>query len=135
MFGLPHAALNEALKKEVERLKVATGEMMSHSESFNLGMHQMPYNNNPSAYFPITQQQQQQPGQAGHHNMQLPAFNHSQSSMPTHHLHQSNSHSLSDIMQNGPVGQLQGLDISNKIPSIVKSEGPSLSASESSTTF
>ncbi|KAK9940980.1 hypothetical protein M0R45_017611 [Rubus argutus] len=105
--------------------------MMSHSESFNLGMHQMPYNNNPSAYFPITQQQ---PG-AGHQNMQLPPFNHSQSSMPTHHLHQSNSHSLSDIMQNGPVGQLQGLDISNKIPSIVKSEGPSLSASESSTTF
>lgn len=125
-------ALNEALKKEVERLKVATGEMMSHSESFNLGMHQMPYNNNPSAYFPITQQQ---PGPAGHQNMQLPPFNHSQSSMPTHHLHQSNSHSLSDIMQNGPVGQLQGLDISNKIPSIVKSEGPSLSASESSTTF
>ncbi|KAM5582975.1 transcription factor RF2b [Rosa sericea] len=125
-------SLNEALKKEVERLKVATGEMMSHSESFNLGMHQMPYNNNPSVYFPITQQQ---PGPAGHQNMQLPPFNHSQSSMPSNHLHQPNSHTLSDIMQNGPVGQLQGLDISNKMPHLVKSEGPSLSASESSTTF
>ncbi|XP_050368335.1 transcription factor RF2b-like [Argentina anserina] len=123
-------ALNEALKKEVERLKVATGEMMSHSESFNLGMQQMPYNNKPSAYFPITQQQ---PGPAGNQNMQLPSFNHSQSSMPSNHLHQPNS--LSDIMQNGPVGQLQGLDIGNKMPHLVKSEGPSLSASESSTTF
>ncbi|XP_004296017.1 PREDICTED: transcription factor RF2b-like [Fragaria vesca subsp. vesca] len=124
-------ALNEALKKEVERLKFATGEMMNHSESFNLGMQQMPYNNNQSAYFPITQQQ---PGPAGHQNMQMPPFNHSQSSMPSN-LHQPNSHTLSDIMQNGPVGQLQGLDISNKMPHLVKSEGPSLSASESSTTF
>lgn len=131
LFGLHHAALNEALKKEVERLKVATGEMMNHSESFNLGMQQMPYNNNPSAYFPITQQQ---PGPAGHQNMQMPPFNHSQSSMPSN-LHHPNSHTLSDIMQNGPVGQLQGLDISNKMPHLVKSEGPSLSASESSTTF
>ncbi|KAL6203561.1 hypothetical protein ACLB2K_027261 [Fragaria x ananassa] len=124
-------ALNEALKKEVERLKVVTGEMMNHSESFNLGMQQMPYNNNPSAYFPITQQQ---PGPAGHQNMQMPPFNHSQSSMPSN-LHHPNSHTLSDIMQNGPVGQLQGLDISNKMPHLVKSEGPSLSASESSTSF
>ncbi|KAI5321529.1 PREDICTED: mRNAion factor [Prunus dulcis] len=123
-------ALNEALKKEVERLKIATGEMMSPSESFNLGMHQMPYNH-PSAYFPL----QQQPGPAGHQNMQMPQFNHSQSNMPTHHLHQSNSHTFSDIMQNGPVGQLQGLDIGTKGAPLVKSEGPSLSASGSSTTF
>ncbi|KAL5582856.1 hypothetical protein UlMin_015298 [Ulmus minor] len=122
-------ALNEALKKEVERLKVATGEMMNHSESFNLGMHQMSYN--PSAYFPHPQQQ----GPAGQQNMQLPPFNHSHSSMSAQHLNQSNTLPLSEILQNDPVGRLQGLDISSKGSSIVKSEGPSLSASESSTTF
>lgn len=122
------AALNETLKKEVERLKVATGEMMSPVESFNLGMHQMPYNQ--SGYFPLPQQ-----GPISHHNMQLPPFNHSQASVSAHHLHQSNPHHHSDILQNDPVGRLQGLDISSKGPPIVKSEGPSLSASESSTTF
>ncbi|KAG2669823.1 hypothetical protein I3843_14G052100 [Carya illinoinensis] len=121
-------ALNEALKKEVERLKVITGEIMSPSESFNLGMHQMPYT--PSTFFPIPQQ----PGAAGHQNMQFP-FNHPQSSMSTHQLHQSNSHPLSEMMQNDPLGRLQGLDISGKGPSLVKSEGPSLSASGSNSTF
>ncbi|KAM1055542.1 hypothetical protein FF1_029073 [Malus domestica] len=124
-------ALNEALKKEVERLKIATGERMSPSDSFNLGMHQMPYNH-PSAYFPL----QQQPGPASHQTMQLRQFNHSQSSMPTQHLHQSNSHThLSDMLQNGPVGQLQGLDIGSKGAPIGKSEGPSLSASEKGSPF
>ncbi|KAM1226487.1 hypothetical protein ACFX13_005940 [Malus domestica] len=124
-------ALNEALKKEVERLKIATGEMMSASDSFTLGMHQMPYNH-PSAYFPL----QQQPGPASHQTMHLPQFNHSQSSMPTQHLHQANSRThLSDMLQNGPVGQLQGLDIGSKGAPLVKSEDPSLSASESSSTF
>ncbi|KDP45689.1 hypothetical protein JCGZ_17296 [Jatropha curcas] len=122
-------ALNEALKKEVERLKVATGEIMSPAESFNLGMHQMPYT--PSNFFPHPQQ----PGPAGHPNMQLPPLAHSQPSMPSHPLHQTNSHALSEMMQNDPLGRLQGLDISSKAPNIVKSEGPSLSASESSSTF
>lgn len=122
-------ALNEALKKEVERLKFATGEMMSPSESFNLGMHQMPYN--PSGYFSLPQQA----GSAGHQNMQMLPFNHSQASMSAHHMQQSNSHPLTDLLQNDPVGRLQGLDISSKGSSLVKTEGPSLSASESSATF
>ncbi|PON66157.1 Basic-leucine zipper transcription factor [Trema orientale] len=121
-------ALNEALKKEVERLKVATGEIMSPSESFNLGMHQMSYNS--SGYFPLPQQV----GHSGHQNMQLP-FNNSQASMSAHHLQQSNSHNFSELLQSDPVGRLQGLDISSKGSSVVKSEGPSLSASESSATF
>ncbi|XP_062081604.1 transcription factor RF2b-like [Humulus lupulus] len=121
-------ALNEALKKEVERLKIATGEMMNHSESFNMGMHQMSYNS--SNYFPVPQQG----GHSGHQNMQLP-FNHSQATMSAHHLQQSNSHNITEFLQNDPVGRLQGLDISNKGSSIVKSEGSSLSASESSATF
>ncbi|KAL3574582.1 hypothetical protein D5086_025195 [Populus alba] len=122
-------ALNEALKKEVERLKIATGEMLSPSDSYNLGMHQMPFTR--SNFFPLPLQ----PGPAGHPNMQLPSFTHSPSSMSTRHIHQVDSQSLSDYMQNDPLGRLQGLDISNKGSNIVKSEGPSLSASESSTTF
>lgn len=122
-------ALNEALKKEVERLKVATGELMSATESFNLGMHQMPFSG--STFIPIPSQS----GPSGHQNMQLPPFGHSPSSMPTHQLQQTNSHQLSELLQNDQLGRLQGLDISSKGSTVVKSEGPSLSASESSTTF
>jgi len=121
-------ALNEALKKEVERLKMATGEMMSPSESFSMGMHQMQFA--PSTFFPHPQQQ----GPAGHQSMQLP-FSHSQSSMSTHQMHQSNSYALSEMMQNDHLRRLQGLDISSQGSSLVKSEGPTLSASESSSTF
>ncbi|KAL9344902.1 hypothetical protein Peur_062577 [Populus x canadensis] len=39
-----HDALNEALKKEIERPKFATGEIMAPTDSYNLGMHHMPYN-------------------------------------------------------------------------------------------
>ncbi|OMP02299.1 hypothetical protein COLO4_11212 [Corchorus olitorius] len=122
-------ALNEALKKEVERLKIATGEMMSPSESFSLGMHHMPYT--ASTFLPIPPQH----GAAGHQNMALPNFTGSQSSMSTQHIPQTNPHHLSDIMQNDPLGRLQRLDISSKGSNLVKSEGPSISASESSTTF
>ncbi|XP_020237662.1 transcription factor RF2b [Cajanus cajan] len=122
-------ALNEALKKEVERLKVATGEIMSHTESFNLGMHQMPFTG--SNFVPIPPQS----GPPGHQNIQMPPFGHSPSTMATHQMHQTSSHPLSEILQNDQLGRFQGLDISSKGSTLVKSEGPSLSASESSTTF
>jgi hypothetical protein len=32
------------LKKEIERLKFATGEIMAPTDSYNLGMHHIPYN-------------------------------------------------------------------------------------------
>ncbi|OIW04412.1 hypothetical protein TanjilG_32604 [Lupinus angustifolius] len=122
-------ALNEALKKEVERLKVATGEMMSPTDSFNLGMHQMQFTG--SNFFPIPPQS----GPSGQQNMQLPPFGHAPSSIPTHQLQQTNSHSLSESLQNDQLGRFQGLDISSKGSALVKSESSSLSASESSTTF
>ncbi|RDX70625.1 Transcription factor RF2b, partial [Mucuna pruriens] len=115
-------ALNEALKKEVERLKLATGEIMSHTESFNLGMHQMPYTG--SNFVPIPPQS----GSSGHQNMHMPSFGHSPSTMATHQLHQTSSHLLSEILQNDQLGRFQGLDISSKGSTLVKSEGPSLSA-------
>ncbi|KAI9118012.1 hypothetical protein K1719_010344 [Acacia pycnantha] len=123
-------ALNEALKKEVERLKIATGEMMSPSESFNLGMHQMQFT--ASNFFPLPPQS----GPPGHQSMQLPSFNHSSSmAAHQHQLQQTNSHHFCEMMQNDQLGRFQGLDISSKGSPVVKSEGPSLSASESSTTF
>ncbi|KAG6607373.1 Transcription factor RF2b, partial [Cucurbita argyrosperma subsp. argyrosperma] len=125
-------ALNEALKNEVERLKVATGETSGASDSFNLGgMPHMPYL--ASSFFPL----HQQPGSAGTHNMlQMPLYGHSSSNMSIHPLHhQLNSHQFSDTMQSDPLGRLQGLDISSNGSPLVKSEVPSLSASESSATF
>ncbi|KAJ7964320.1 transcription factor RF2b-like [Quillaja saponaria] len=122
-------ALNEALRKEVEMLKIATGEIMNPSESFNLGIQQVPFT--AANFFPV----QQHLGPSGHQNMQFPQFNNSQSGMSTQQLHQSNSHTLTDIMQNDQLGRMQGLDISSKGSHLVKPEGPSLSASESSTTF
>ncbi|CAJ1970771.1 unnamed protein product [Sphenostylis stenocarpa] len=122
-------ALNEALKKEVERLKVATGEMMSPTESFNLGMHHMPFTGSTFGSIPS------QSGPSGHQNIQLSPFGHSPSTMRTHQLHQTTSHPLTDLLQNDQLGRFQGLDISSKGSTLVKTEGPSLSASESSTTF
>ncbi|RDY07524.1 Transcription factor RF2b, partial [Mucuna pruriens] len=122
-------ALNDALMKEVERLKIATGEALNQSESFNMGMHQMPYAG--STFFSIPPHS----GPPGHQNIQFPPFGHSPSSMPTHQLQQTNSHQFSDTLQNDQLGRLQGLDISSKGSPIVKSEGPSISANESSTTF
>lgn len=121
-------ALSEALMKEVDRLKIATGETVNPSESFSLQMHHMPYT--ASTFLPIPPQLA-----VGHQNMQLPNFTGSQSSMSIHHLPQKNPHHLSDIVQNDSLGRLQGLDISSKGSNLVKAEGPSISASESSTTF
>ncbi|TKY47255.1 Transcription factor RF2b [Spatholobus suberectus] len=122
-------ALNDALMKEVERLKIATGEALNPSESFNLGMPQMPFAGSNFFSIPLHS------GPAGHQNMQLPPFGHSPSGVPTYQLQQTNSHQISDILQNDQLGRLQGLDISSKGTPVVKSEGPSISANESSTTF
>ncbi|KAJ4824282.1 hypothetical protein Tsubulata_040818 [Turnera subulata] len=122
-------ALNEALKKEVERLKIATGEMMTPTESYNLGMHHFPYNQSP--YFPP----QPQPRPADTHNMRMPQFHQFQSNMSMPHqpvVNTCHSNAFSGMLQQDPLTQLQGLDISNRSTLLVKSEGPSLSASESS---
>jgi len=47
-------------------------------------------------------------------------------------MEMSNSQSVSDFLQNG---RMQGLEISSNSSSLVKSEGPSLSASESSSAY
>ncbi|KAL4291495.1 hypothetical protein GQ457_14G018040 [Hibiscus cannabinus] len=123
-------ALNEALKKEVERLKMATGEMSTPTDNFNLGMHHMSFSQ--SSFFPP------QPRQVESQNMQMPAFHPLQSNMLTANqsvVAASNSHAFADMMQQDPLGRLQGLDISSRDTHLVKSEGPSISAGESSGTL
>ncbi|KAA8533978.1 hypothetical protein F0562_031495 [Nyssa sinensis] len=126
-------ALNEALKQEVERLKIATGEMTSASDSYNLGMHHAPYIQ--SSFF----SHQPQPGPSDPQNIQMSQFHPLQSNMSTHQHHllsAAHSQAFSEMLQQqDPLGRLQGLDISGRGSHFVKSEGPSISASESSSTF
>jgi regulator of replication initiation timing len=124
-------ALNEALKQEVERLKMATGDLSNPSDIFNFGMQHIPSFHHPSSLFTLTQAQvqQQQPHQSQHQH-------HTQSFSQFHH--QSPFHipnSLPDMMHQESIGRLQGLDISRGPSVVVKSESSSISASESSSTF
>ncbi|XP_072998161.1 transcription factor RF2b-like [Typha latifolia] len=119
-------ALNEALKQEVERLKIATGEMTNLGDTYNMGLQHVPFN---QSFFTHTQQQQVQ-----HQGMQLQhQFHQSQPNIPNHQL-LPHPNALPDMMQQEPFRGLQGLDIS-KGSIVVKSESSSISASESSSTF
>lgn len=125
-------ALNEALKQEVERLRIATGEISAPSETFNLAMQHIPYNQ--PAFF--SQQPQSAPNDS--QNVQMPQFHHHQTGMSTqrHPIFASaQGQGLLDSLQQDPLGRFQGLDISRGGSHLVKSEGPSISASESSSTF
>ncbi|KAH1038052.1 hypothetical protein J1N35_039795 [Gossypium stocksii] len=111
-------ALNEALKKEVERLKTATGEITAPTDTFNLGMHHVSYAQ--SSFFPPQ-------------NTQLPPFHPFQSNLLTS-ASNTNSHALANMMQQDPLGLLQGLDTGSRGSPFVKSESPSICAAESSGT-
>ncbi|KAE8714767.1 Transcription factor VIP1 [Hibiscus syriacus] len=125
-------AFSEQLKKEVETLKIATGEETTPTDAFNLGMHNIPYTQ--SSFFPP----QPQNIQIDIQNIQMPPFHPFQSntfttSQPV--VGASYSHLFSDMMQQDPLGQLQGLDINSRDSHSVKSDGSSISASESSGTL
>ncbi|KAL4310292.1 hypothetical protein GQ457_01G038920 [Hibiscus cannabinus] len=97
-------ALNEALKKEVERLKTATGEITTATDTFNLGMNHISYTQ--SSFFPSQ-------------NIQMPPFHPSQSHLLTPcpsvvAASNSNLHAFADVMQQDPLGLLQGLDIGSR---------------------
>ncbi|XP_076908970.1 transcription factor RF2b-like [Bidens hawaiensis] len=95
------AQLSDALKQEVERLRIATGES---SDGYNLGIQY----NQPNFF---GNQKQKEPPQY-------------------HHL------VAATAAQGDPLGRFQGLDINNIGGSRpIKSEGVSVSASESSGTF
>ncbi|XP_027110614.1 transcription factor RF2b-like [Coffea arabica] len=124
-------ALNEALKQEVERLRIATGEISGPSDAYHLGMQHVPYS---QSFF----SHQAQPGHGDSQNPQMAPFNPLQANMSNRHpslLAPAQMHSFSDTLQQDPLGRFQGLDIGSRTSHTVKSEGPSLSASESSSTF
>ncbi|KAL1559375.1 transcription factor RF2b [Salvia divinorum] len=125
-------ALNEALRQEVERLRVATGEMSTTSDTFNLTMQHLPYNQ--TTFF----SNQPQAGSNESLNVQMQQFHTLQAGMSSHQQHPMHSanhaQGLSGSMHQDPLGRFQGLDISNG-GTHVKTEGPSISASESSSTF
>ena len=134
LYDCSQTALNEALKKEVERLKIATGEIMTHNDTtYNLGMHHVSY---PSSSF-FSHQPQPQPGDP--QNIQMPSpFHQFQSNTSTAHqplLAAAHSHAFTDMLQQDPLGRLQGLDISGRGSHMVKPEGTSISVSESSNSF
>ncbi|KAF5959738.1 hypothetical protein HYC85_000947 [Camellia sinensis] len=125
-------ALNEALNQEVERLKIGTGEITSQSDTYNFGMQHFPYTQ--SSFY---SQQPQGPNDP-HQQMQMPQFHSLQSNMLNRQyplFAASPSQAFSEMLQQDSLGRLQGLDINGRGSHLVKSEGPSISASESSSTF
>ncbi|KAK1264840.1 Transcription factor RF2b [Acorus gramineus] len=112
-------ALNDALMQEVNRLRISTGEILNPGEPFNSSMQNMP-SYNPSFF--------SYPQHPFYNQLNLPP------NIPNQPL-LSQSHTLSEMMQQDPLSQMQGLNITNRDPHQVKSEGSSISACESSSTF
>ncbi|KAL1220077.1 bZIP transcription factor 18 [Cardamine amara subsp. amara] len=151
-------ALNDQLKKEVERMKFITGEV-SPADAYNLGMAHMQYSQQQQppqqSFFQQQQHHQQQtdarnlqqmthqfhlfqPNNHQNHNM---ASSSSRPSPPQVHqlMHHATSnvspqsHSFSEAMHEGHLGRLQGLDIGSCGRG--SSYGRSDSVSESSSTM
>ncbi|CAL9764995.1 unnamed protein product [Musa acuminata subsp. burmannicoides] len=115
-----HDALNMALKQEVERLKLATGEVSNPpSGAYNGGLQHIPYD-------PSFANSQQQP--VHHQAIQLqPKFQQSQPGASCNHLPGHQNSLLAMMMEQDPIRGQHGLDISKS--SIVKlEEGSSVSA-------
>ncbi|KAL0711092.1 hypothetical protein Bca4012_018070 [Brassica carinata] len=105
-------ALNDQLKKELERLKVAAGEV-SHADAYNLGMqHSMQYSQQQmTCQFHLYQQQQQMTPQF---HLFQPNNNNNQNPRLMHHstLNASGQpRSYSEAMHEDHLGRSQGLDI------------------------
>ncbi|VAH42201.1 transcription factor RF2b-like isoform X2 [Triticum dicoccoides] len=129
-------ALNNTLKQELERLKIATGEMTKPDEAYNTGMHHVPYN--PS-FFQLSEQHTPQHHSSVH---QLPSqFQPPHPNVPSHQM-LSHPNTFPDMMQQDSLGRFQGLDIGKgsvavklEAEAAAKSEGSSISAGESNSTF
>ncbi|XP_022996153.1 bZIP transcription factor 18 [Cucurbita maxima] len=104
-------ALNEALKKEVERLKIATGELMTATDSYNFGMLQVSH---PQSFF----QPQPQPERHNPQRTQRPQVHPFHSSLPNPHqamfVASHQPHALTEMFQQDPISRLQGLDIGSQ---------------------
>ncbi|CAK8567776.1 unnamed protein product [Lathyrus sativus] len=127
-------ALNEALKNEVDRLKVATGEVTTHADTYGLGMHQLSY----SQASPFLHQPQH--GQNELRAMQMQQFHHSLSSnISSPHQPQFDlptSYDLSELLSSDSIGQFQGLDIGHRgVSHVLMPDGPSISVNKTNNAF
>ncbi|KAF2601091.1 hypothetical protein F2Q70_00028658 [Brassica cretica] len=108
-------ALNDQLKKEVERLKFATGEV-SQADPYNLQMSHMQYSQQQS-FFQQQQADAQNLQQMTHQfHLFQPNSNQNQNPQLMHHATSSasgQSHSFAEAMHEDHLGRLQGLDISS----------------------
>ncbi|KAM0941167.1 putative transcription factor bZIP family [Dioscorea sansibarensis] len=115
-------AMNEALKQEVDRLRIATGEMPKHGENFTTReLQNNPYNQ------PFITLAQQQAGLLHNQNVQP--------NIGIDHQLPTNPHDFLDIMQDDHFEILIGSEEIGKASLFIKSESCSLSASESSGNF
>lgn len=128
------AALNEALKKEVDRLKIATGEAVTPTpaQTYNMRVQQMPY---PQGSFFLHQLQH---GPAEHQTMQMQQL-HSLSSNVSNPrqplLPVANPQDLSEMLPQESIGQFQGLEISTRGAHLLMPDGPSGSVKQISSAF
>ncbi|KAF1893531.1 hypothetical protein Lal_00002020 [Lupinus albus] len=125
-------ALNEALKKEVDRLKMATGETVMHADTYSFGMHQFSYS--PTPFF--SHQPQQWPGRL--HTMQMPQMHALSSNMSTPHrpmLDPATTYDLSEMLPSDSIGQFQGLDISHGASHNLMPDSPSISVNKINNAF
>lgn len=121
-------ALNEALKKEVDRLKMATGEVVTHADSFTLGMHHLSYSQAPFSLH------QPQHGRSELQAMQMSHLHSLSSDVSTPH-HQpmfdlSTPYDMSEMLSSDSIGQFQGLDIGHRVSHVLMPDGRSVSVNK-----
>ncbi|MED6160137.1 hypothetical protein PIB30_048564 [Stylosanthes scabra] len=124
-------ALNEALKTEVDRLKIATGEMVTRANTYGLAMHQPSYSQAP--FFSL----QPQHFAGEFHTTQMPPLRPRSSKMSSSRplIDVATPYNLSNMLPSDPVGQFQGLDISHAIPHVLVHDGPSISVNKINNAF
>lgn len=125
-------ALNEALKNEVDRLKLATGEVPTHADTYGLGMHQLSYSQASSFMH------QPQHGSNELRAMQMQHFHSLSSNGSNPHQPQFDlptSYDLSEMLSSDSIGQFQGLDIGNRVSHVLMPDGPSISVNKTNNAF
>ncbi|RDX69998.1 bZIP transcription factor 18, partial [Mucuna pruriens] len=121
-------ALNEALKKEVDRLRIATGEIVMHvhADTYGLGMNQLAYSQ--ASFF----SHQSQHGQNEPWAIQMPQLHSlSSSNVSTSHdplFDLDIPYDLSEMLSSDSIGQFQGLDIGHGVPHVLMQDCSSIPA-------
>ncbi|XP_027339114.1 bZIP transcription factor 18 [Abrus precatorius] len=119
--------LNEALKKEVERLRIATGEIVIHADMYGSGMHQHPYSQ--ASFF----SHHSQHGLSEHQTIQMPQLHSFSSNVSTSHgplFDLATPYDLSEMLSSDSIGQFQGLDIGHRVSHVMMPDGPTISVNK-----